>query len=118
MNSELLLRNKKARVTIYNYRPPLAAEANDGAEISEEDTYDEQSKAEEADNTTREAKAKLHESNYEHYSTSSMLQSWAKSKSIRACNVKLSQRLKRRLEKLAHICDLSVVYLNQEAAQL
>lgn len=32
--------------------------------------------------------------------------------------MKLSQRLKRRLEKLAHICDLAVVYLNREVAQL
>ena len=76
MNSGELPRHKKARVTIYNYRPPLAGEANDVAELSEEDTCDEHSMTGEADSTTKEPKAKLdtkHRSSYEHYSTSSAL---------------------------------------------
>jgi len=84
MNSEVMKnKNKKARVTIYNYRPPLAGEINDlindVAELSEEDTCDEHSVTGEADSTAKEAKAKLHQhtsnhrSSYEHYSTSSVL---------------------------------------------
>ena len=118
MDSESLLSNKKTRVTIYNYRPPVDGEKDKVAELAEVDSCDEHSLTGEADGSPKETKSQFQRSGYEHYSTSSVLQRWAKSKSIRSCNVKLAQRLKRRLEKVAHICDLSVVYLNQEVAQL
>jgi hypothetical protein len=63
MDSESLLTKKKARVTIYNYRPDymlgiLAGEKDKVAELSEADSCDEHSSTGEADGSPKEAKVK------------------------------------------------------------